>query len=156
MSEEISTATPRDVIPDGYDVLPPHSGLGKLLGPFYIKENATVGEDGVTRVGLKLDDKHGGGPGHGHGGVTMSLLDEVMGRSASLAVDALCVTISMNTNFCNGSLLGDFLIARAHVSHRSRKMVFLEGTIHAGDTLIATSNGVWKNSGVPIPGNFPE
>ncbi len=153
-SDELSTL-PRDVIPDGYAVFPPHSGLGKHLGPFYIKDDSTVGDDGITRLGMKLDEQHGGAPGRGHGGVTMSLLDEVMGRSASIGVDALCMTISMNTNFCNGTELGDFLIARSKISHRSRKMVFLDATIHAGDVLIATATGVWKNSGAPIPGSMP-
>jgi len=156
MNSENSSEEQRQVIPAGYAVIPAHSGLGKHLGPFYIKNKETVGDDGVTRLGVKIEDQHGGGPGRGHGGMTMSLLDEAMGRSASLAMEKLCVTITMNTNFCSGVLMGDFLIAQASVSHRTRKTVFLEASVHAGDTLVATSSGVWKNSGLPIPGGFPD
>jgi len=168
MNSEKHSEEQRQVIPAGYAVIPAHSGLGKHLGPFYIKNKETVGDefyiknketvgdDGVTRLGVKIEDQHGGGPGRGHGGMTMSLLDEAMGRSASLAMEKLCVTITMNTNFCSGVLMGDFLIAQASVSHRTRKTVFLEASVHAGDTLVATSSGVWKNSGLPIPGGFPD
>lgn len=141
----------RSDTPFGYKPVNALSGLGQRIGPFYLKDGVSVDEDGVTRVGLKMEALHGGGPGRGHGGVTMTLLDEVMGRSATNACETFCVTITMNTNFCASTQIGDFLIARAKVSHKTFKTIFLEATIHAGDVLIATATGIWKKTKEPIP-----
>ncbi len=146
--------TSRSDIPNNFSPVKPLSGLGQTVGPFYLKDGISVDEEGVTHLGLKMEPLHGGGPGRGHGGITMTLLDEVMGRSATHACDALCVTITMNTNFCASTLIDDFLIARAKVSHKTFKTIFLESSIHAGDILIATSTGIWKNTKEPIPEKF--
>lgn len=144
----------RSEIPSDFAPIKPLSGLGQTLGPFYLKDGESVDEEGVTHLGLKMEAMHGGGPGSGHGGVTMALLDEVMGRSATHAADALSVTITMNTNFCARTLIGDFLIARANVSHKTFKTIFLESSIHAGEVLIATATGIWKKTKEPIPDKF--
>lgn len=146
--------TEREEIPAGFAPTKAFSGCGKLLGPYYLFQGKSVDADGITHLGLLLDERHGGGPGRGHGGVTMTLLDEAMGRSASVAFGSLCVTMSMNTHFCSSSMLGDFLIARARVLRKGRNTVFVEGTVHAGGKLLSSASGIWMNSGEPIPGNM--
>ena len=83
----------------------------KLTESNLTKNNPTQNKDDqdqrIFYIGLQLEERHGGAPGRGHGGVTMTVLDEVMGRAASVTVNSLCVTVSMTTNFCEGSQVGE-------------------------------------------------
>ena len=118
----------------------------------YIPDDQTA-ESIVVKVGLQLEETHTGGPSRGHGGVTMALLDETMGRAASEAVKALCVTISMTTNFCSSTKIGDFVIASARVTRRGKSIVFVDGELRdSNDKLVGSATGTWSNTNIPIPG----
>ena len=137
-------------IPKGCKEVAAQSSFGSGLGyTHYMHENEAV--DGVFYLGLELSEKHGGAPGRGHGGVTMTLLDEVMGRAASRTIGKLCFTASMTTNFCAATKLGDQLVASAKVTRHGKNIVFVDGQLHSGDRLIATATGTWANSGREIP-----
>lgn len=137
-------------IPDGSVQVKAHSNFGKQVGYIHLVNEAEEIKE-IYYLGLQLENKHGGAPGRGHGGVTMTMLDEVMGRAASRSMGMLCVTASMTTNFCNGTKIGEFLLATATVSRCGKNLVFVDAQLHCGDTLIATATGTWANSGHPIP-----
>lgn len=137
-------------IPTGYFPVPSHSEFGKQVGYTHYASQREDAEN-LFCLGLTLEDNHGGAPGRAHGAVTMAMLDEVMGRAASKMMGKICYTASMTTNFCAGPKIGDFLLANASVSRTGKSLVFVDGTIHSGDTLIATATGTWINSGMDIP-----
>lgn len=113
----------------------------------------SVAAANLVVIGFHLAQPHTGGPGRGHGGVTMTLLDEAMGRAASIAVDAMCVTISMTTNFCQSTRIDDFIRVHATVSRKGKNIVFVDGQLlDSRDKLIASATGTWNNTGIPIPG----
>lgn len=142
-------------LPDDCTILKTHSNFGTELGYIhYIHKNEA--EDGIYYLGLELGEKHGGAPGRGHGGVTMTILDEVMGRAASRAISKMCFTASMTTNFCAATKMGDHLLASAKVSRYGKNIVFVDGQLHAGEKLIATATGTWANSGRDIPSTTNE
>ena len=127
-----------------------HSRFGSDIGYMHYIDNSADTEE-TYYLGLHLGDKHAGAPGRGHGGVTMTMLDEVMGRAACRALNKLCYTASMTTNFCNGSKLGEFLLATAQVTRAGRNIVFVDAKLRCDTTIIATATGSWANSGLDIP-----
>lgn len=141
----------RKRVPKGFEASAGHSRFSRFLGPYHVAE--LPGDDGGNDywIGLKIDERHAGRGNYGHGAVLLSMLDEIMGHAASRSVDRVCVTVSMQTNFCEPFELGDFLRATAVVMRRGNSLVFMEGKVLAGDSLIATASGVWANSGKPIP-----
>lgn len=136
---------PTDAVP-----VAARSNFGSQIGYLhYITKNE--GDQECYHLGLQMNDSHGGAPGRGHGGVTMTMLDEVMGRAASRRMKKLCYTASMTTNFCSGTKIGDFLLATATISRCGSSLVFVDAELHSGDKLVATATGTWISSGMPIP-----
>ena len=137
-------------VPKGLVEIKAQSEFGSRQGySHYIDPEAK--EEDTYYLGLTLAKQHGGAPGRGHGAVTMAMLDEVMGRAASRKANSLCYTASMTTNFCAATRMGEFLLARARVTRAGKSLVFVDATLHSGETLIATATGCWANSGKPIP-----
>lgn len=145
------TQTERSTIPDGWTLSTPRSGFARLIGPYYLWSGNWDDGRGRLEIGLAVDERHGGRAGHGHGAVLLTLLDEVMGRAASLAQGVVCVTVSLQTSFCAGFHESDFLRASASICRKGRTHVFLEGRVMAGEKTIATGNGVWHSTKQPLP-----
>lgn len=96
-------------------------------------------------VGLLLEEKHVGGNNRGHGGLLMTILDEVMGMNACFHRNMLpCVTISMQTQFFAAMEIGEFLWAEAHITHSTATLAFVEGKAWCNEKLIGNANGTWK------------
>ncbi|MBJ3764180.1 PaaI family thioesterase [Maribius pontilimi] len=105
--------------------------------------------DGCARCRLTLDDRHTNRHGAFHGGLAAVMLDNAMGATGSLAVDASglhpMVTITMTTNFIASAQVGDTLTATGRLVGGGRKVKFIEGELRRADgTLIATGSGAFK------------
>lgn len=137
-------------IPANTTIVEAHSEFGQQMGYVHLVSKESD-QAQTSYVGLILANKHSGAPGRGHGAVTMAMLDEAMGRAASMAVGRLCYTASMTTNFCAATKVGKFLLAKAKVTRTGKNLVFVDATLKDGDHLIATATGTWANSGHPIP-----
>ena len=150
MTQNNKTETPKGFVP-----IPRQSRFSRHLGTIYVPEstnNETAKENNLVVLGFFLEEEHTGGPGRGHGGVTMTLLDEAMGRAASIAVNSLCVTISMTTNFCQSTRIGDFIKIYARVTRQGKNIVFVDGELKdSKDKLVASATGTWNNTQIPIP-----
>ena len=146
-------AVDRKSVPDDFYAATKHSGFGRHIGPYYFADIEDAAGDLRHWTGLKVDDRHAGRAGgeYGHGGILMVLLDEVMGRTASRTVGKVCMTVSMQTNFCAPFYNGDFLRASATVSRRGRNLVFVDAVVKCADETIGTASGVWMNSGQSLP-----
>ena len=94
---------------------------------------------------MLLEPRHVGGNNRGHGGLLMTILDEVMGMNACFHRDMQpCVTVSMQTQFFAPSIVGEFLMAEAEITHSTRTMAFVEGKAWCGDRLVGSASGTWK------------
>lgn len=143
------------VIPENFKKAPRQSRFSSHMGVFYVPVDQTP-ESEIVTVGLVLEELHTGGPDIGHGGVTMALLDEAMGRAASEKVKSMCMTASMTTNFCASTRIGSFICASARVTRKGKSIVFVDGELHDGKGhLVATATGTWINTRQPIPGRNP-
>lgn len=139
-------------IPTNFIQIPRQSPFSLHIATLYVPKDQTP-ESKTVKVGLLLEDNHTGGPSRGHGGVTLTLLDETMGRAASEASNALCVTISMTTNFCASTQIGDFICASATVIRCGKSVVFVDGVLkNSQGKVVASATGTWSNTNIPIPG----
>jgi uncharacterized protein (TIGR00369 family) len=83
-----------------------------------------------------------------HGGAVMTLLDVVMATAArSVDVDMGLVTIEMKTTFMRPAkvAVGQKLLGRGLLQHRTRSMAFTEGRIYDNEgQLCAMATGTFK------------
>jgi uncharacterized protein (TIGR00369 family) len=83
-----------------------------------------------------------------HGGAVMTLLDVVMATAArSVDVDMGVVTIEMKTTFMRPAkvAVGQKLLGRGLLQHRTRSMAFTEGRIYDNEgQLCAMATGTFK------------
>lgn len=102
---------------------------------------------GQAQVELTLQACHLNGWQVAHGGVIMTLLDNVMslaGRSMEPDIRG-GVTIEMKTSFMQpAGTVGCHLIAKGKVAHASSSIYFCEGELWNGDKLVAKASGTFK------------
>ena len=143
----------RKEVPEEFELTTAHSGFATHVGPYHAAHLHSDEGDPEYWLGLKVDERHAGRRGgeFGHGGMLLALLDEAMGRAASHAAGKVCMTVSMQTNFCAPFKDGDFLRAAAHVTKLGRSLAFVDGRVLCGETLVGTASGVWMITRQPLP-----
>lgn len=102
---------------------------------------------GTAELALELCPRHSNSWDVAHGGVTMAMLDVVMSM-AGRSMDANAragVTIEMKTSFLQpAGKIGDRLIAKGRVVHRSATLCFCNGELWNGERLVAQASGTFK------------
>ena len=126
------------------------TGAQRVLG--YIIEIGHA--DGGARCILEVTEAHTNRHEVLHGGIAATLLDNAMGATSSLTVDASgrtpFLTISMTTQFKAPALAGMRVTATGRVTGGGRSILFLESTLRAEDgTEIASATGVFKRASMP-------
>ena len=115
-------------------------GLMAALGPLLSRPE---GDSWV--YGLALDSRHLNPGGIVHGGTLTALMDHALSTLAWAHSDKTpCVTVQLNTSFLRAAKAGQVLSARGKVTHSTGSMLFLDGTLHIDDVLIATGQAVMK------------
>jgi uncharacterized protein (TIGR00369 family) len=100
-------------------------------------------ENGVTRLRVVLDERHGNNFGMPHGGLVATLLDVAMGSAARLAAGGPVMTLDMHINFIAAGEA--FLTAEGRVARAGGSILFAEAEAR-GDKgeIVAKSSGVFK------------
>lgn len=102
---------------------------------------------GLAEVQLTLAERHLNSWHVAHGGVVMTMLDNVMslaGRSLDPDIRS-GVTIEMKTSFMQpGGTAGTRLLAKGKVLHASTSIYFCEGELWNGEHLVAKASGTFK------------
>lgn len=118
--------------------LPP--GLLTTLGPLLSRREAHG-----WAYGLQVDDRHLNQAGIVHGGTLTALIDHTLSTIAwEHSGKTPCLTVQLNTNFLRAAQPGQLLVARGSVTHGSGSMLFLDGSLHVDDTLVATAQAIMK------------
>jgi uncharacterized protein (TIGR00369 family) len=89
---------------------------------FYADEHGAM-------VPLYLHEEQMGYPGIAHGGVLMSILDELMGWAATLQTGEFSVSAEINTRFLKPVPLHTPLTARAQMTQRRGRVWYAHGEI---------------------------
>lgn len=122
------------------------TGTQRLLG--YVLD-VRAGQGGSARCHMAITADHTNRHGVLHGGITTSILDNAMGATASLTVDATgtapFLTISMTVNFLAPAREGQTLVATGRRTGGGRSTLFIDGVLEAADgTIVATATGVFR------------
>ena len=112
----------------------------ELIGPLWRRRT----KDG-TLYGLVTADKHSNRSGFAHGGVVTTLFDATLGLTSSEAQGGhKQATIALNVQFLAPVRLGEFIVVECHVVKATRTLMFMQGTLRAGEDVCAIAQGTWK------------
>lgn len=119
------------------------------VGPFWRRMT-----DGGATILLPVQRKHVNPNGVCHGGVLMTLLDNVLGSSAECVlaaeqsgqtyIDRHPTTIQISCNMIGPARQGDWLRATARVDRMTRTMAFVSGRIEVGERLVSSATAIFK------------
>lgn len=111
-----------------------------MVGPLYVRRDAQG-----SCFGLRAEARHGNVRGSVHGGMLMTLADQVLGLTVLEAVDlAPMATISLNCDFVSAAMPGEWIEGRAAVVRTTRSIVFVRGTLTVREAVVLTASGIWK------------
>lgn len=103
-------------------------------------------DGGVARTRFVAGEWHSGWAGVVHGGILATVLDEVMAY-AIFFTGSKCLTARMEVRYRAAVSSGDELVAEAHITRDTRRLVDVEGEIRRGDTVIAEATGRFMKMG---------
>lgn len=116
------------------------SGFIETAGPLWTRR-----EGDAWAYGILCTARHLNPAGVVHGGALLTLMDHAISAVAWEASErAPCVTVQLDTHFVGAVRDGQFAEARAEVSHRTRSLIFMRGTVTAQGHLVLSSQAVLK------------
>jgi acyl-coenzyme A thioesterase PaaI-like protein len=120
--------------------LVPGRGFPSHLGAFFGRES-----EGAWRYGFVAEERHLNFGGVVHGGMLMTFMDDMLGRTVWEAAGQKPVsTIQLNNRFVAPGRLGDFIECVPRIERLARSVAFIRGELLVGDRLVMASDGVWK------------
>lgn len=138
-------STDHDPTLDGWRRLNGRGGYFDKIGPVWYRRD----DDRLVHLAFRADASHDNGGGVVHGGMLLSLMDQVLGTLVFETVGRKpCATISLACDFVSPAKAGDWVEGTASLVRRGTGIVMVEGEIHAGGRLCVTASGVWKVLGV--------
>ncbi|MDE1174942.1 MAG: PaaI family thioesterase [Parvibaculaceae bacterium] len=142
MSGDESIAPWVDVpAPEGFGPVTLRDPFEAFVGPFFER----TGEDGSRTHAFLVDERHARADGSLHEGMLMTFADAFLGSMAWQGSGGrICVTLSMQTSYQDEARLGDLVICRAKLDHKTRSILFVSGQFMVGDRLIMTATSLWK------------
>jgi len=115
-------------------------GFIETAGPLWTRR-----EGDAWAYGILCGARHLNPAGVVHGGMLLTLLDHAISAVAWEASGrAPCVTVQLDTHFVGAVREGQFAEARAEVSHRTRHLVFMRGTVVAQGELMLSAQAILK------------
>lgn len=116
-------------------------GFIGLVGPVF--HRPFTGPVGHFR--FQADPKHRNRSGFVHGGMLMAFADRALGSTARQMDPARrLATVQLDVHFMSPGRIGDTVEMECRIVRTARSLVFLDGTITARETVLATARGVWK------------
>ena len=121
------------------------------LRPGFMKHNGGLFFRKISKTKYefktKIEKKHLNKAGITHGGYIASIIDAGGGTGAHrVSNNKVCVTISLDIKFIDGTSLGDEIIGSVNIEKVTRSLVFLECKVKCKKKIIALASGVWKKT----------
>ena len=139
-------------VPPGFVAIPPMSGFGRAMGPWYEKPD---GEKVI--LGIRAEERHINRLGIIHGGMMMSFADTLLSEVGRRVTGKPSVTMRMTVDFISAAKLGDWIEGSGEVSRITRNLVFVQARIWRGKHTLMTASGVFSfirprgPDGKPLP-----
>jgi uncharacterized protein (TIGR00369 family) len=120
----------------------PDGRFASMVGPLYWRKGGEV-----PRFGWRAEADHANDMGGVHGGMLMTLADQVLGLTVMEAVDgAKVVTLSLNCDFVSGARPGQWIEGEAHIIRKTSSLIFVRGILTANDSVVLSAAGIWKRA----------
>lgn len=117
--------------------LPGHMGL---IGPLWTRR-----EGASWAYGLLTEERHLNPVGVVHGGALATLLDHGLSAIAwEAARRQPCVTVQLGIQYLAAAAPGQFVVARGRVARATESMVFVSGSLWAGEVELVQATSVLK------------
>ncbi|WP_264888827.1 PaaI family thioesterase, partial [Dietzia sp. NCCP-2495] len=124
---------------------PEHLGANPAIGarnPVSPPLEPVAFPDGTVRCELELGIEYQGPPGCVHGGIVALVFDEMLGL-ANAAAGSVGLTADLNISYKSPTPLGAPLRFDARQVRVEGRKIWTSGTLHAGDRLCATAEGLF-------------
>lgn len=137
MPSERSTSA--DDMPPGFLPCPIGDGdFGRAQGQLYWSPEK-------NRFAFRVANRHRNENGVVHGGMLMTLADQVLGLTVVRALGMNpAATVSLNCDFIDGARPGDLIEGAAEVTRITRSVVFVQGALFCGERRLLSASGLWK------------
>jgi len=130
-----------ETIPDGFTPVTNAGNFSSMIGPTYQRRE----EDGSLTFGLLVEEKHLNSRGVVHGGMLMSFMDQLLGRTVHNQIGVRpTATVQLDNQFLAGVREGDWVVGRGTVERATRSIVFITGRLSVNNEPVLISSGVWK------------
>lgn len=125
--------------------VPEHLGSNPAIGtrnPASPPLDPVVFADRTVRADVTLGVEFQGPPGCVHGGIVALLFDEMLGL-ANAAAKSIGMTVDLQITYSSPTPLDQPLRFEARQYRVDGRKIWCSGTLHAGDTLCATAEGMF-------------
>lgn len=134
-----------DPIEAGFEPLTDAGPFSSMIGPTYQRREA----DGSLTFALHVAPRHLNARGVVHGGMLMSFMDQLLGRTVHNEIGRRpTATVQLDNQFLAGVREGELVIGKGNVERVTRSLVFVTGRLTVGEQTALVSSGVWKILGV--------
>jgi acyl-coenzyme A thioesterase PaaI-like protein len=126
-------------VPDGYELCAlPDGEFGASHGPLYWRRDC-------SGFAFRAETQHRNRNGTIHGGMLLTLTDQVLGLTVERALDGQpSATVSLNCDLIGSAHPGDLIEGTAQVTRITSSVVFVLGSLRCSERLILTASGLWK------------
>lgn len=114
-------------------------------GPWFHRPETD--EPGVVEHALYILPRHTNGLGLLHGGMLSAFLDGAMGGAVKRGAGRPGLTVHLSVDFLRMARRGEWLIARARMTHAAKEVAFAEAEARVRGRLVGRSSGVFKLMG---------
>ena len=108
-------------------------------------------DDGRVRAEVTLGIEYQGLPACVHGGIVALIFDEMLGL-ANAAAATVGMTVSLQVTYVSPTPLDTPLVFEARRIRAEGRKIWSEGTLHAGDRLCASVEGMFVTPRDMVPG----
>jgi len=129
------------LVPDGFVQVTGQGPFSGHIGPTWVRDE----DGGDSTYGVLIAEKHLNKRGVVHGGMLMSFMDHLLGRTIHHAIGgATTATIQLDNQFLSGVREGVWMQGKGDIVRQTRSLVFVTGRLWVDETPVLQSSGVWK------------
>jgi len=140
---DVPSATPALDVPQGFRRFRATSGFIGVNGPLHF-----LHEGGEFKLGFRVEARHCNPMGICHGGVLATFADMLLPMGTVMQVkelhDRFLPTVSLQVDYITSAKLGEWVEGEMQVLRTTRTMVFAQGLVKSGGTVVLRCSGVFK------------
>ncbi|NKE44403.1 PaaI family thioesterase [Roseomonas frigidaquae] len=117
-----------------------------IVTPSGLPETANELWQRGAEYGFQARAEHANGRGVIHGGILATFMDHTLGLTVRQAIGGgmNLATIQLDLHYLAAAMPGQFLVGSGEITRQTRSVVFVRGTLRAGDTAVIAATGIWK------------